>query len=96
MIFNKGLILPPPLNFYLHFEDLQHDDDDDDDDEDDDDDGLPVVVAVPDKAQAFAVYIYIYILSIPKMSTIFNNEISKSRIFQVVTFRDLHYRFSSP
>ena len=22
-IFNKGLILPPPLNFYLHFEDLQ-------------------------------------------------------------------------
>jgi hypothetical protein len=57
VIFNKGLILPPPLN-YLHFEDLQHDDDDDD--EDDDDDGLPVVVAVPDKAQAFAVYIYIY------------------------------------
>jgi hypothetical protein len=92
VIFNKGLILPPPLN-YLHFEDLQHDDDADDD-EDDDEDGLPVVVAVPDKAQAFAVYIYI--LSIPKMSTIFNNEISKSRIFQVVTFRDLHYRFSSP
>jgi len=88
-IFNKGLILPPPSNFYLHFEDLQHDDDDDDDD------GLPVVVAVPGKAQAFAVYIYIY-MSIPKMSTIFNNELSKSRIFQVVTFRDLHYRFSSP
>ena len=40
-------------------------------------------------------YIYIH-MSIPKMSTIFNNELSKSRIFQVVTFRDLHYRFSSP
>jgi len=65
-IFNKGLILPPPLNFYLHFEDLQQgfdddddDGDDDDGDDDDDDDALPVVVAVPGKAQAFAdMYIY--------------------------------------
>ena len=52
-IFNKGLILPTPLNFCLHFEDLQPG-------FDDDDDVLPVVVAVPGKAQAFAVYIYIY------------------------------------
>ena len=66
-IFNKGLILPPPLTFYLHFEDLQQGFDDDDDDDadadaaaDDADDALPVVVAVPRKAQAFAVYIYIY------------------------------------
>ena len=61
-IFNKGLILPPPLTFYLHFEDLQQGFDDDDDDADADadaDDALPVVVAVPRKAQAFAVYIYI-------------------------------------
>ena len=57
-IFNKGLILPPPLTFYLHFEDLQQGFDDDDDDADADD-ALPVVVAVPRKAQAFAVYIYI-------------------------------------
>jgi len=49
-IFNKDLILLPPLNFYLHFEDLQQGFDDDDDD--DDDDALPVVVAVPGKAQA--------------------------------------------
>ena len=63
-IFNKGLILPPPLTFYLHFEDLQQGFDDDDDADadaaaDDADDALPVVVAVPRKAQAFAVYIYI-------------------------------------
>jgi hypothetical protein len=60
-IFNKGLILPHPLNFYLHFEDLQQGFDDDDidgDDGDDDDDALPVVDAVPGKAQAFAVYVY--------------------------------------
>ena len=53
-IFNKGLIIPPPLNFYLDFEDLQQGfDDDGDDDDDDDDDALPVVVEVPGKAQAF-------------------------------------------
>jgi len=60
-IFNKGLILPPTLNFYLHFEDLQPGIDDDDDD--DDDDVLPVAVAVPGKAQAFAAYIYISIFT---------------------------------
>ena len=67
-IFNKGLILPPPLSFYLEIEDLQQGFDDDgdgggdgdDDDDDDGDDALPVVVEVPGKAQAFAVYIYIY------------------------------------
>jgi len=56
-IFKKGLILPPPLNFYIQFEDLPKgfDDDDDDGDDDDDDDALPVVFAVPGKTQAFAV-----------------------------------------
>ncbi len=64
-IFSKGLILPPPLNFYLHFEDLhQGFDDDDDYDDDDDADALPVVVAVPGKAQAYAVYIHIDIIEI--------------------------------
>jgi hypothetical protein len=47
-IFNKGLILPPPLNFYIQFEYLPKG-------FDDDDDALPVVLAVPGKAQAFAV-----------------------------------------
>ena len=63
-IFKQGLILPPPLNFYIQFENLPKGFDDDDDDADDDDDGgdddddddaLPVVLAVPGKAQAFAV-----------------------------------------
>jgi len=60
-IFNKSLIFPPPLNFYLHFEDLPQGFDDDDDDDGDDADALPVVVAVPGKTQAFAVYIYMTI-----------------------------------
>ena len=65
-IFHKGLILPPPLNFYLHFEDVQQGFDDDDDD----DDALPVVVEVSGKAQAFAVYIY---LSIYRSIYLFNH-----------------------
>ena len=76
-IFDKGLLLPPPFTFYIHWrssirvysnddddgddDDAGDDDDDDDDDDYDDDDVLPVVVAVPGKAQAFAVYIHVYI-----------------------------------
>ena len=78
-IFNKGLIIPPPLNFYLDFEDLQQGFDDDGDD---DDDALPVVVEVPGKAQAFIdavefgkkgtiliqiIYIYIYTMWPPQL-----------------------------
>ena len=63
-IFNKGLIFPPPLHFYIHWRSsirvysTSDDDDDDDDaddaDDDDDDDASPVVIAGPGKAQAFA------------------------------------------
>ena len=71
-IFDKGLILPPRLNFDSTFiEDRQYGFDDVDDDDyvddhdvdvhDDDDDASPVVIAGPGKTQAFAVYIYIYI-----------------------------------
>ena len=115
-IFNKGFILPPPSNFYLHFEDLQQGFDDDDDDAclswlrfRAKPRHLPYIcrcIYIYVYICMYVIYIYIYIyvytyiyilyMSIPKMSTIFNNEMSKSRIFQVVTFRDLHYRFSSP
>ena len=86
MIFNKGLILRPPVKL-LHSVKIfnkglilpppsnfyLHFEDLQHDD--DDDDGLPVVVAVPGKAQAFAVYIYI------SLSLVHINQIKSIRKF---------------